>query len=231
MHIMEGFLPHPWWEIWMALSLPVVAWGVYKMNKMIKENREILPLLAVSGAFVFVLSSLKMPSVTGSCSHPTGTGMGAILFGPGITAVLSAIVLIYQALFLAHGGLTTLGANIFSMGVAGPLIGYLIYRMATRLGLNMYLSVFLAAMLADWTTYVVTAMQLALAFPAASGGIVASFQAFMAIFAITQVPLAVVEGAVTALMFKYLVRLRGDVLVKLNVASASAIKVLRESFL
>ena len=231
MHIMEGFLPHPWWEVWMALSLPVVALGVYKMNKMIKENREILPLLAVCGAFVFVLSSLKMPSVTGSCSHPTGTGMGAILFGPGITAVFSAIVLIYQALFLAHGGLTTLGANIFSMGVAGPLIGYLIYRMATRLGLNMYLSVFLAAMLADWTTYVVTAMQLALAFPAASGGIVASFQAFMAIFAITQVPLAVVEGAVTALMFKYLVRLRGDVLVKLNVSSASAIKVLREASL
>ena len=216
-------------EIWMALSLPVVAWGVYKMNKMIKENREILPLLAVSGAFVFVLSSLKMPSVTGSCSHPTGTGMGAILFGPWITAVLSAIVLIYQALFLAHGGLTTLGANIFSMGIAGPLIGYLIYRMATRIGLNMYLSVFLAAMLADWTTYVVTSMQLALAFPAASGGVVASFQAFMAIFAITQVPLAVVEGAVTALMFKYLVRLRGDVLVKLNVASASAIKLLREA--
>ncbi|MEL5890776.1 MAG: energy-coupling factor ABC transporter permease [Methanothrix soehngenii] len=229
MHIMEGFLPHPWWEIWLIISLPVVAWGVYKMNKMVKENREILPLLAVSGAFVFVLSSLKMPSVTGSCSHPTGTGMGANLFGPWITAVLSAIVLIYQALFLAHGGLTTLGANIFSMGIAGPLIGYLVFVLAKRSGLNMYLSVFLAAMLADWTTYVVTSMQLALAFPAASGGVVASFQAFMAIFAITQVPLAVVEGAVTALMFKYLVRLRGDILVKLNVASASAIKLLREA--
>ncbi len=229
MHIMEGFLPHPWWEIWLIISLPVVAWGVYKMNKMVKENREILPLLAVSGAFVFVLSSLKMPSVTGSCSHPTGTGMGAILFGPGITAVLSAIVLIYQALFLAHGGLTTLGANIFSMGIAGPLIGYLVFVLAKRSGLNMYLSVFLAAMLADWTTYVVTSMQLALAFPAASGGIMASFQAFMAIFAITQVPLAVVEGAVTALMFKYLVRLRGDILVKLNVASATTIKLLREA--
>ena len=155
--------------------------------------------------------------------------MGAILFGPWITAVLSAIVLIYQALFLAHGGLTTLGANIFSMGIAGPLIGYLVFVLAKRSGLNMYLSVFLAAMLADWTTYVVTSMQLALAFPAASGGIVASFQAFMAIFAITQVPLAVVEGAVTALMFKYLVRLRGDILVKLNVASASAIKLLLEA--
>ena len=229
MHIMEGFLPHPWWEIWFVLSLPVVAWGVYKMNRMIKESREILPLLAVSGAFVFVLSSLKMPSVTGSCSHPTGTGMGAILFGPGITAVLSAIVLIYQALFLAHGGLTTLGANIFSMGIAGPLIGYLVYRLASRMGLGMYLSVFLAAMLADWATYLVTSMQLALAFPAASGGIVASFQAFMAVFAITQLPLAVVEGAVTALMFKYLVRLRGDILVRLRVASASAIRLLQEA--
>ncbi|MGB4653776.1 energy-coupling factor ABC transporter permease [Methanothrix sp.] len=229
MHIMEGFLPHPWWEIWFVLSLPVVAWGVYKMNRMIKESREILPLLAVSGAFVFVLSSLKMPSVTGSCSHPTGTGMGAILFGPGITAVLSAIVLIYQALFLAHGGLTTLGANIFSMGIAGPLIGYLVYRLASRMGLGMYLSVFLAAMLADWATYLVTSMQLALAFPAASGGVIASFQAFMAVFAITQVPLAVVEGAVTALMFKYLVRLRGDILVRLRVASASAIRLLQEA--
>ncbi len=211
------------------LSLPVVAWGVYKMNRMIKESREILPLLAVSGAFVFVLSSLKMPSVTGSCSHPTGTGMGAILFGPGITAVLSAIVLIYQALFLAHGGLTTLGANIFSMGIAGPLIGYLVYRLASGMGLGMYLSVFLAAMLADWATYLVTSMQLALAFPAASGGVIASFQAFMAVFAITQVPLAVVEGAVTALMFKYLVRLRGDILVRLRVASASAIRLLQEA--
>ena len=28
MHIMEGFLPHPWWEIWLIISLPVVAWGV-----------------------------------------------------------------------------------------------------------------------------------------------------------------------------------------------------------
>ena len=118
MHIMEGFLPHPWWEIWFALSLPVLAYGVYKMNRMIKESRETLPLLAVAGAFVFVLSSLKLPSVTGSCSHPTGTGMGAIIFGPWITSVLAVIVLVYQAVFLAHGGLTTLGANVFSMGIA-----------------------------------------------------------------------------------------------------------------
>ena len=229
MHIMEGFLPLPWCAFWFALSLPVVAYGAYKMNQMMKANRDVLPLLAVSGAFVFVLSSLKMPSVTGSCSHPTGTGIGAILFGPSITAVLSTIVLIYQAIFLAHGGLTTLGANTFSMGIVGPFVGYLVYKACMKRDVNMYIAVFLAALLADWFTYIVTSIELALAFPAASGGVLASFQAFLAVFAITQVPLAIVEGAVSALMFKYIVQLRSDVLLKLNVASASIINKLMEA--
>jgi cobalt/nickel transport system permease protein len=225
---MEGFLPLYWCAFWFALSLPVVAYGAYKMNKIIKSNRDVLPLLAVSGAFIFVLSSLKMPSVTGSCSHPTGTGMGAILFGPWITSVLSIIVLIYQAIFLAHGGLTTLGANTFSMGIAGPIVGYLVYKGAMKWNVNMYIAVFLAALFADWATYIVTSIELALAFPAASGGVLASFEAFLAVFAVTQVPLAIVEGAVTALMFKYIVQLRSDVLLKLNVASPSIINKLKE---
>ena len=221
-------MPLYWCVFWYALALPVVAYGAYKMRKLMKASRDVLPLLAVSGAFIFVLSSLKMPSVTGSCSHPTGTGMGAILFGPWITSVLSIIVLIYQAIFLAHGGLTTLGANTFSMGIAGPIVGYLVYKASMKYGINMYIAVFLAALLADWATYIVTSIQLALAFPAASGGVLASFEAFLAVFAITQVPLAIVEGAVTALMFKYIVQLRSDVLLKLNVASPSIINKLKE---
>jgi len=208
MHIMEGFLPLYWCVLWYAISLPVVAYGAYKMNIMIKENREILPLLAVSGAFIFVLSSLKMPSVTGSCSHPTGTGIGAILFGPWITSVLSTVVLIFQAVFLAHGGLTTLGANTFSMGIVGPTVGYLVFKTCRKQNVNLYLTVFLAALFADWFTYIVTSIELALAFPAASGGLLASLKAFMGVFAITQIPLAIVEGAVSALLFKYIVQLR-----------------------
>jgi cobalt/nickel transport system permease protein len=199
------------------------------MNNIVRANREILPLLAVAGAFVFVLSSLKLPSVTGSCSHPTGTGMGSIIFGPWITSVMAMIVLVYQAIFLAHGGLTTLGANTFSMGIAGPIIGYLVYKAATKAGLNLYFAVFLAATLADWATYLVTSIQLALAFPAADGGLIASFEAFAAVFAVTQVPLAIVEGMVTALMFKYIVQLRSDVLLRMNVLDSRTIKSLKEA--
>ena len=196
-----------------------------------KEKREILPLLAVAGAFIFVLSSLKMPSVTGSCSHPTGTGIAAIMFGPAITAVLSTIVLIFQALFLAHGGLTTLGANVFSMGIVGPVVSYLIYKAGMKAKLNFYFVVFLAAAFGDWATYIVTSTQLALAFPAGGvltfGAFLSSFGKFAAIFAITQVPLAIIEGAVSALLFKYVVEVKSDILVEMKVLEDSVVRKLR----
>ena len=231
MHIMEGFLPLFWCIVWFAFSIPVVAFGVYKMNKLVKEKREILPILAVAGAFIFVLSSLKLPSVTGSCSHPTGTGIGAIIFGPAITAVLSTIILIYQALFLAHGGLTTLGANVFSMGIVGPVVSYLIYKVGMKAKLNFYFIVFLATTFGDWATYIVTSTELALAFPAGGalniGGFLSSFGKFVAIFAITQVPLSIVEGAISALLFKYVIEVKSDILVEMEVIGEPLLRKLR----
>jgi cobalt/nickel transport system permease protein len=229
MHIMEGFLPSPWWQLWFLISAPFVIYGMYQLKQLVEEKREALPLLAVAGAFVFVLSSLKLPSVTGSCSHPTGTGLGAILFGPFITSVLGLIVLLYQALFLAHGGLTTLGANVFSMGIAGPLVAYGIYRAGMKAGINTFVTVFLAAAIADLFTYVVTAVQLALAFPAETGGFIASLAAFGTVFAITQIPLAIIEGLVIALIFKYIIDVRPDLLVKMNVLPETIIARIKEA--
>lgn len=217
LHISEGFLPHPWWEIWFAFSLPVVGLGLLRMKKLVNENPKMKPLLALAGAFIFVLSALKIPSVTGSCSHPTGTGLGVILFGPAITAVLGIIALLYQALLLAHGGLTTLGANTASMGIIGPLAAWVFWKFTNKVSLNKKIAVFLTAAMADWITYVVTSLQLALSFPAAQGGILASFKAFLAVFAITQVPIAVIEGILTVIIFKYIAELRSDILVELKV--------------
>ncbi|MHC1595129.1 MAG: energy-coupling factor ABC transporter permease [Methanotrichaceae archaeon] len=227
MHIFEGFLPGPWWQIWFVISIPVIFFGMYRMEKLLTERRELLPMLAVAGAFIFVLSALKLPSVTGSCSHPTGTGMAAILFGPAITAVLGTIVLLYQALFLAHGGFTTLGANVASMGIIGPVVAYVIYKAGMKANINFYVVVFLATAFADWATYVVTSIQLALAFPAEVGGAMASFQAFALIFATTQVPLAIMEGALTALVFKYIVQVKSDALVELKVVTSETAEKLR----
>jgi len=71
---MEGFLPNPWWEIWFAVALPVVAYGIYRISKISKKLPEAKPLLALMGAFIFIISALKLPSLTvpGSSSHPDG---------------------------------------------------------------------------------------------------------------------------------------------------------------
>ena len=86
MHIMEGFLPVEHAIGWSAASLPFLAWGVVSIKKQIADAPERRMLLGVGAAFAFVLSALKLPSVTGSCSHPTGTGLGALLFGPAAMA-------------------------------------------------------------------------------------------------------------------------------------------------
>ena len=69
---------------------------------------------------------------------------------------------------------------------------------------NKALAVFLAAALGDLATYVVTSIQLALAYPSPQGGVVASFIKFGAVFAVTQVPLAVIEGLLTNVVMNIL---------------------------
>jgi len=202
MHIAEGFLPIKWAGIWWAVALPFLALGIRQIKELVKEQGAgVKVLLAVTGAFVFVLSSLKLPSLTGSCSHPTGIGLGAILFGPWPMVVLGSIVLLFQAILLAHGGLTTLGANLFSMAIVGAFVAYGVYRLLKSMGAPQWLSVSLAATLGDLMTYVTTATQLAWAFPSGEGGILLSLTKFLSVFAVTQLPLAITEGLLTVLVF------------------------------
>src|SRR5690606_13133028 len=102
--------------------------------------------------------------------HPTGTGLGTAIFRPPVMAFLGSIVLLFQALLLAHGGITTLGANAFSMAIAGPWAGFAVYVALRRAGVGVLPAVFALAFVADLVTYIVTSIQLALAFPAAEGG-------------------------------------------------------------
>lgn len=200
MHIMEGYLPPKYCIVWGVLCLPFLIAGYFSIKKTVSEHRRSIAMLAMAGAFVFVLSSLKIPSVTGSCSHMTGTGLGAILFGPGAVGILGIIVLVFQAILLAHGGLTTLGANTFSMAIAGPFVSFGIYKLCGKLKVNKHIGIFLAAFVGDLFTYCITSIQLAVAYPSNNGGIAASALKFLAVFAPTQVPLAIIEGILTVVI-------------------------------
>lgn len=208
MHIMEGFLPVRWAIFWFLASFPFVFLGMRKISKTFKDNPNQKLLFALVTAFVFILSALKMPSVTGSTSHPTGTGLGAILFGPLPMAVSGTIVLLFQALLLAHGGITTLGANVFAMAVAGPFVSYFIYNILKKK--NKKVAVLLAASCGDLLTYIVTSVQLAFAHPDAVGGVMASMTKFLSIFAFTQIPLAIAEGILTAIIYDLIIKYQNE---------------------
>jgi len=210
MHIMEGFLPAQHAVGWTLASAPFLVWGVHSIRRCLRERPEQRMVLGVATAFSFMLSALKLPSVTGSCSHPTGVGLGALLFGPAAMVPVGFIVLFFQALLLAHGGLTTLGANLFSMAIVGPFIAVGTFRLSRLLALPLSGCVFAAACLGNLTTYLTTAIQLAWAFPDPAGGFIASFTKFGSVFAITQVPLAISEGLLTVLVVNALSRFNAE---------------------
>ena len=211
MHIMEGYLDPIWCVVWFAIMIPFFVIGVIKLRKILREHPEQKMTVALSGAFIFLLSSLKLPSVTGSSSHPTGTGIAVVLYGVGVCSVLATIVLVFQALLLAHGGFTTLGANCVSMGIIGPFFGLLLWKATSKFA-GPFVSMFIAAAVADLMTYVVTALQMTLNVVTMAGADFGSaFVDFMTVYAVTQVPLAIVEGIVLGMFAQYLSTSRPDI--------------------
>lgn len=205
MHISEGFLPLSHAAAWAAASAPFLAHGISKL----KATREGRYLLAASAGYLFTLTALKLPSVAGSSSHPTGVALGTVLAGPAVMPALSLIVLLFQALLTAHGGLTTLGANVFSLGVAGPWTTWLLWRLAARCGLGDRPAIVLATAFGSLATYACTSFQLALAHPDPSGGVAAAFLKFAAVFSVTQIPVAVIESLFTIAVLRTIVNSGG----------------------
>ncbi|TLX77012.1 energy-coupling factor ABC transporter permease [Labilibacter sediminis] len=216
MHIAEGFLPVKWVLIWWLVYLPFLFFGVKHLKQILEECSAAKLLFAVAGAFVFVLSSLKLPSVAGSSSHLTGIALGAILFGASSMSIIGFIALLFQAILLAHGGITTLGANAFSMSVAGAFTAVWVYKGFKIMALPQWLSVFVAAFCSDLVIYICTSAQLALAFQSAQSTLLESMLKFLSVFAVTQLPLALLEGIFTVFAFRLIQKYSWSDIISIN---------------
>jgi len=198
MHIAEGILPANWAIVWYVIAFIFVAWGIRLIRKKTKKIKGLVPLLGLTGAAIFLISVFPVPvPVSGTCSHPCGTPLGAILVGPFISTVLGAVALFIQALFLAHGGFTTWGANIVSMAVVGSFVGFGVFMLLRRFNAPIAVAAFAAGILGDWATYLTTAFELASALHG-TGSLWGMFGAISVAFAPTQLPLGILEGVFTA---------------------------------
>ncbi|BAF59130.1 ABC-type Co2+ transport system, permease component [Pelotomaculum thermopropionicum SI] len=220
MHIAEGMLPLGWAAAYTGIATPFLARGIWDYKRLAAREPSVRQLVGALTAAVFVISLLPVPvPVTGTCSHPGGTPLAAVLAGPWLAMVMALIALLFQALFLAHGGLTTLGANTLTMGIFGGLTGYLVYRLLRRFGLDLAWAAGCAGFLGDLSIYLGSSLQLALAIH----GTTPWHQVWKVVFAAylpTQLPLALLEGILTGLAVGYVAARRPDLLARLGYALA-----------
>ena len=197
--------------------MPFAGYGLYRLKKLSSVDLSFKPLVGVMAAVVFIISCMPIPVPTaGTCSHPCGTGISGILLGPAISILITAAALLIQALFLAHGGLSTWGADIVSMGVVGSFAGYFTFKALRALKINMAVAGFMAGLLADWATYLTTSVELASGIRGDSPFLPLFWKIVIA-FMPTQLPLGILEGAITSGMVVLLYKKRPDLLVKMGV--------------
>lgn len=214
MHLSEGTLPPLHAAVGWAVTLPLVAWSLAGLRLAATADddgpelrRALLPA-ATSLLFAATLLPLPVP-VVGATSHLCLTPVLALLLGVRAIVWPTFFVLLLQALFFAHGGLTTLGANTISLGLVGPLAAIGAFRLLRTLKTRPAIALGTACVAGDLAVYLADATFLAVGLADASPPLV-TFGAVILGFAPVQVPLAVLEGFLGVTLVRRLGRRRPD---------------------
>ncbi len=221
MHISEGILPLVWAAATTAAAIPFVIKGARDIKRQAEKEPAVKPMMGLMGAMVFAVSALPIPvPIAGTSAHPTGVGMAALFIKPFPTAAVTAVVLLFQAVLMAHGGITTWGANTLNMGVIGAFAGYGAFHLALRLRLPLWAGAAAAGAVGDLATYGGTALTMALAINGEQP-VGSVFLAVFGAFLPTQIPLAVLEAVLTAGMLNFIIGRRPDIVDRLRVFGTS----------
>lgn len=212
MHIPEGLIPAQQAAAWYAPAAAFVGAGIVSLKRRLAIQPSVRPLVGLMAALIFVISLMPLPVPgLGTVSHPCGTPMAAILLGPLTATVLGSVALLLQALFFAHGGITSWGANIIAMAVGGSFSAYGVFRVSRRAGFGLGISAGVAGLIGDMVTYGITSLQIALALHGDESVMNVWGAAFVS-FMPTQIPLAIVEGLFTAGVVVFIANQRAEIL-------------------
>ncbi len=129
MHIPDGYLgPQTYGPLW-GVMLLIWSWASRKVRHTVDARQ--IPLLALGAAFSFVIMMFNVPIPGGTTGHAAGGTLVAIVLGTWAAVIALSIAVIIQALLFGDGGITTIGANCFTMAFAMPLVGFWVYRALT----------------------------------------------------------------------------------------------------
>jgi cobalt/nickel transport system permease protein len=119
MHIPDGFLSPEVSAATAVAAAGAIAVGVRQAGRRLDDR--VVPLLGVTGAFVFAAQMLNFPVAGGTSGHFLGAALATILLGPWLACLVLAVVIATQSFVFADGGVSALGANVVTMGVVGAL--------------------------------------------------------------------------------------------------------------
>ena len=212
MHLAEGVLPLNQAVAWSALAAPTVYWSLRREQRTRRDAPSSSVVMAGATSLLFAGTLLPLPvPVVGATSHICLTPVLGLVVGVRRIVWPTFFVLLLQAVFFAHGGLTTLGVNTLTLGLLGPLTTAGLWALLRRLGVDGALGLALACGVGGLSVYVADAAVLAVALsemtaPATTFGVV------LLGFAPVQIPLAVLEAVASVGIVRLLATRRPDLL-------------------
>jgi cobalt/nickel transport system permease protein len=152
MHIPDGFLDGTTALATGLVSAAVVTFAVRRESRELGERS--VPLLGVTAAFVFAAQMLNFPVAGGTSGHFLGAVLVGALMGPWAACIVLTVVLAVQAVGMADGGITALGANVLNMAVIGGIGGYGLFMLLKRLLPRRPSFYFISLAIAAWASVV-----------------------------------------------------------------------------
>ena len=133
MHLADGTLANQVCTVTIVASSAALAGAAWHARGHVTPRN--LLRAGVGAAIVFAAQAIDVPLFGAVPVHVVGAALLTLLAGPALAVLVMAAVLTVQALALGDGGISTLGANVFNMGVVGVGVAAVVMHVArTRVG-------------------------------------------------------------------------------------------------
>ncbi|MEM1525324.1 MAG: energy-coupling factor ABC transporter permease [Nitrososphaerales archaeon] len=163
MHIPDGFLDLHICAITYLATIIFLVFAFKRAREVIDEKH--IPLMATLTAMFFAAQMMNYPIIGGTTAHLLGGPILAITLGPYAGLISMTIILLIQALLFGDGGIITLGANIWNMGIIGVFIPYIICLLILKIKNSknaLMIGIFLAAFIGDVLAAIFAGLELGL---------------------------------------------------------------------
>ena len=200
MHIPDGFLSGEACALGAAAGAAGVAVCLRGAARSARERD--LPVAGLAAAFFLVGDAPMVPITVGTSGHLLGGTLAVALLGPWLGGLTIAVVCMIQALVLGDGGITTLGLTITNLALVPAFAGSPLL-LALRRVLPLFVACGLSAVVNVMLAAVIFVAEVSLGATVDVSGLVWSTLGAYAV-------ISVIEGTLTALIVRALVRVRPD---------------------